>query len=221
MQNSSVRVISILVLVVVLVTVGLAQTRVGKFGVGVAGTGYYFVQSGLSTNDPSGGGAVSLSYSVAENVSLRSLLGVGYLAGKQKASALYPYGRPIETNLYHWNLAISFDLMPHDQFNPFIYAGGGLLWFDARGSDGSQIVGGGVPRFDTNYLAGIGFDYFFDEFWAITLSAEGVGGFTSQLDGWKTGTNDMYGRVSLGLRYHFFDQNLVKRMIDAFEKRGK
>ncbi|MEK6757164.1 MAG: outer membrane beta-barrel protein [Bacteroidota bacterium] len=221
MQNSSSRVISVVVLVLVLVTVGLAQTRAGKFGVGVAGTGYYFLQSDLGTNDPSGGGAVSLSYSVAEYVSLRSLLGVGYLAGKQKASPLYPSGRSIETNLYHWNLAISLDFMPHGQFNPFVYVGGGLLWFDPRGSDGSQIVGGGVSRFDTNYLAGIGFDYFFDEFWALTLSAEGVGGFTSQLDGAKTGTNDTYGRVSLGLRYHFFDQDFVKRMIDAFEKRGK
>ncbi|MBM4160247.1 MAG: porin family protein [Ignavibacteria bacterium] len=221
MQNSSLRIASIVVLVFFTVSIGFAQTRSGKLGIGVAGTGYYLFQSDLKTNDPSGGGAVSLTYSIVENISLRSLLGVGYLAGTQKVAPPATTGKSIETNLYHWNLAISYDILPHSQFNPFVYVGGGLLWFDPRESNGAQLAGAGVPRFDTNYLAGIGFDYFFDEFWAITLSAEGVGGFNSWLDGTKTGTNDMYARVSLGLRFHVFDQNFVKRMIDAFEQRGK
>jgi hypothetical protein len=221
MKNSDFRLVSVVVLILAFASVGFGQMRAGKFGVGLAGTGYYFLQSNLKTPDPSGGGAVSLTYSIANHVSLRSLMGVGYLAGTQVSSALYPSGRSIETNIYHWNLALAYDLVSDARFNPFIYVGGGLLWFDARDKNGGQLTGAGMPRFDTNYLAGIGFDYFFDEFWAISLSAEGVGGFTSWLDGTKGSTNDTYGRVAFSLRYHFFDQNFVKEMIDAFENRAK
>jgi hypothetical protein len=221
MKKSDIRLVSVAVLLLAFVSVGLGQMRVGKFGVGLAGTGYYFLQSNLKTPDPSGGGAVTLTYSVANHVSLRSLLGVGYLAGTQAASVLYPSGRSIETNIYHWNLSLAYDFVPNGRFNPFIYVGGGLLWFDPRDKNGAQLSGSGVPRFDTNVLGGIGFDVFFNEFWAMSLSAEGVTGFNSWLDGTKGNTNDSYGRVSLGLRYHFFDQKFITKMIDAFEQRGK
>jgi len=221
MKKSDFRLVSVAVLILAFLSIGFGQMRVGKLGVGLAGTGYYFLQTNLKTPDPSGGGAVSLTYSVANHVSLRSLLGAGYLAGTQASSTLYPSGRSIETNIYHWNLALAYDFLPDGRFNPFIYVGGGLLWFDPRDKNGGQLTVSGVPRFDTNFLGGIGFDYFFNEFWAISLSAEGVGGFTSWLDGTKGSTNDSYGRVSFGVRYHFFDQNFVKKMLDAFEQRGK
>jgi len=221
MKKRDFRLVSVVVLVLAFASAGFAQMRVGKLGVGLAGTGYYFLQSNLKTPDPSGGGAVSLSYSVAKQVSLRSLLGVGYLAGTQPSSLSYPSGRSVETNIYHWNLSVAYDFLPEGRFNPFIYVGGGLLWFDPRDKNGAQLSSSGVPRFDTNFLGGVGFDYFFDEFWAMSLSAEGVGGFNSWLDGTKGSTNDSYGRVSVGIRYHFFDQNFVKKMIDTFEERGK
>jgi hypothetical protein len=219
MKKSDFRLVSVAVLILAFVSVSFGQMRVGKFGVGLAGTGYYFLQSNLKTPDPSGGGAVSLTYSIANHVSLRSLLGVGYLAGKQAASLLYPTGRSIETNIYHWDLALAFDFVPNGRFNPFIYVGGGLLWFDPRDKNGAPLTGGAVPRFDTNFLGGIGFDYFFNEFWAVSVSAEGVGGFNTWLDGTNGSMNDSYGRVSVGIRYHLFDQSFVKKMLKAFEER--
>jgi hypothetical protein len=221
MKKRDIRLVAVAVLLLAVVSIGVGQMRVGKFGVGIAGTGYYFLQSNLKTPDPSGGGAVTLTYSIANHVSLRSMMGAGYLAGKQPASVLYPSGRSIETNIYHWNLALAYDFVPNGRFNPFIYVGGGLLWFDPRDNNGAQITSSGVARFDTNVLGGIGFDVFFNEFWALSVSAEGVTGFNSWLDGTNGSQNDSYGRVSLGLRYHFFDQGFVKKMLDAFEQRGK
>jgi hypothetical protein len=218
MKKSDFRLVSVAVLILAFVSISFGQMRVGKFGIGLAGTGYYFLQSNLKTPDPSGGGAVSLTYSIVNHVSLRSLLGVGYLAGKQAASLLYPTGRSIETNIYHWDLALAFDFVPNGRFNPFIYVGGGLLWFDPRDKNGAPLTGGAVPRFDTNFLGGIGFDYFFNEFWAVSVSAEGVGGFNTWLDGTNGSMNDSYGRVSVGIRYHLFDQNFVKKMLDAFQE---
>lgn len=200
--------------VLLTVSLGYSQMRMGKLGVGISGTGYV-LNSDFKSAELSGGGGVNVTYSMAENVSLRSLFGLGVIRGKNSANVEH------ETQLSHWNISVNYDFIPHQQFNPFIFAGTGLLFFDPRTSSGDALTGSGASRFDINFLGGAGFDYFFNEFWALTVSGEAVLGFTDQLDGIKSGSNDLYGRISIGIRYHFFDEEFVRRMVDTFEKRGK
>ena len=214
MRTNNARTVSVVLLLILAVSWANSQMRTGKLGLGLGGT-TYFLQSDYKTSDLSAGGAVNLTYSVAENIGLRSSLGFGYFQGKDAL------GTSLETSASHWNLTASYDFMPHDQFSPFLSAGAGLLFFDPRTKTGNALTGGGSARFDINFLGGAGFDYFFDEFWALTVSAEGALGFTDQLDGIKGGGNDGYVRFTVGIRYHFFDEDFVRRMIDAFGRRGK
>lgn len=198
-----------------LVSAAVGQMRQGKLGVGLSGSGYIF-QSDLPQNDVTFGGNVNLTYSVAEYIGLRGALGTAFLEGKTTT------GTKVRTNLYYGSLSLSVDLMPHEKFNPFLLAGGSIIGFDPRTSSGDALTAAGISRWDLNFSGGLGFDYFIDEFWAINVTAEGVLTFNDYLDGTKLGsTNDTYGRVSVGFRYHFFDESFIKKMIEAFEKRGK
>lgn len=192
----------------------LSQMRSGKLGVGAGGSLYVFTEN-FSDGLHKAGGGLNLSYSVMEHVGLRAMFGAGQLGWKNNDAAKSPY----TTNMFSGNVYVSFDMLPHSKFNPFLFVGVGGLYFDPRSDDGVYSTGG-FDKFDINYLGGVGVDVFFSEFLSMTVSGEAAMTNTNKLDLGKTNlTRELYSRVNLEFRYYFFDQAYVTKLIEALQER--
>ncbi len=190
------------------------QTRVGKFGVGVDGSMQMLMGAGATNPSIGLGGGVSLSYSVMEYFGLRCKFGINQLSWKGKNTF------STVTDLMTLNLYASADLMPNNNINPFILAGGGMVFFDPKNDNGTRA---GVSSSDMNFIGGVGADYFINEFWSVTLMAEYVFTGSPYFAGSNvpnTG-NDSFLRGSLQVRYYFFDQPFITRLLDAQRERSK
>jgi outer membrane protein W len=189
--------------------------RSGKLGVGVAGSLYLF-NPNISDGLMKGGGGASLSYSVVENLGLRAMLGAGQLGWRDVSE------NSNTTTMFSANVYLSYDIIPHGTFNPFVFAGLGGIYFDSRRDFDGKYLQTYFDKFDVNYLGGVGFDYFFSEFISMTVSGEFALTNTDRLDNqMKLGTNGTYSRVNLEFRYYFFDQDYVTKLIQALQARYK
>jgi hypothetical protein len=206
-----------LILVIIFVTPGFSQTRVGKFGVGVEGSMQYLLGSGATNPSPGFGGGVNLSYSILESFSVRTKFGINQLSWKGGLS------KDQTTDLMSLNLYFSGDLMPNSKFNVFPFVGGGLVFYDPKNGDGSRA---GASSFDMQYSLGAGIDYFLNEFWSITGMGEYVFTGSRYFAGSPAANpnNDSFMRVSLQVRYYFFDQTFITKLLKTQRdksKRGK
>ncbi len=214
MKHCMPRSIGLFVAILAIASLASGQMRSHKLGVGASGA-LYLMNSDFTDTQIGFGGGINLSYSLFEHVGLRMLLGTSQLKWND-ASA-----KPYTTNMYSGNLYVSYDLFPHGNFNPFIFGGIGGVYFDPH-SDAGLYPTGGFDKFDINYLGGAGFDYFFSEFFSVTVSAEGSLTNTDWLDGKKAGdSNDSYMRANIEFRYYFFDQEYVTKLIKALQERMK
>lgn len=207
--------ITLVLLVVLASSVATGQMRSNKFGVGASGS-YFLVQSDYKTAKTSIGGGVELSYSVMEFLSIRSSLGLGQLQAKTTSLP------SLKTTLVYGNLYLAADLSPNGAFNPFIFVGGSGVFFDPRTVNGDALIGSGVSQLKGTVSGGLGFDFFASEFLSFTVAGEMGLPFTDRLDGLVGGKKkDSYQRISLGIRYYFFDQDFITRMLKALEERYK
>lgn len=192
----------------------LGQMRSGKLGVGAGGSLYLFMDH-FSDGLHKAGGGLNLSYSVMEHVGLRAMFGAGQLGWKDIDAAKSPY----TTNMLSGNVYVSFDVLPHSTFNPFLFVGIGGLYFDPRSDDGVYATGN-FDKIDINYLGGVGVDIFFSEFLSMTVSGEAAMTYSNKLDLGKTNlSRELYSRVNLEFRYYFFDQAYVTKLIEALQER--
>ncbi|HVN47557.1 MAG TPA: hypothetical protein VMU30_01925 [Bacteroidota bacterium] len=212
----------------------IGQTRSGKFGVGIDASGQYVLGAGSPSSGIGPGGGVSLFYSPWESIGLRSNLVYNQLSWTALGT-----GKSITTDVMSDNLYLSFDMAPNSSFNPFIFAGGGVAVFDPKDEYLGFRNNSTTPlpsNFDINYGGGVGFDYFFSEFWSVTLMGEYVmtgsqyyvgshsasdfnlnaSPVTSNLN-----SNDSFARVSLQIRYYFFDENFITKLLKAQRDRLK
>ena len=189
------------------------QLRSGKLGIGAGGSMYLF-NSNIDDGRYKFGGGMNVTYSVMEHLGVRLMLGSGQLGWKDAAGFSYT------TDLMSANGYLSLDIIPHGSFNPFIFAGVGGIYFDPHSDDG--VYNTGFDKIDINYLVGAGFDIFFNEFVSVTVSGEAAFSNTDKLDFPKSvGKNEMYSRVNLELKYYFFDQNYITKLIEALQDRYK
>jgi hypothetical protein len=194
----------------------VGQMRSGKLGVGAAGSLYLF-NPNLRDGLMKGGGGLSLSYSAMEHLGIRAMVGMGQLGWKDIA------GYSNTTTLLSANFYLSYDIIPHGTFNPFLFAGLGGVYFDPRSDQGSDL-GTNLTKFDINYLGGVGFDYFFSEFFSMTVSGEFALTNTDKLDNQNPknlGTKESYSRINVEFRYYFFDQEYITKLIQALQARYK
>ncbi len=204
--------------VVVLLSVVLSsdaavgQMRSGKFGLGAEGSLYLFVPH-MSDNLMKPGGGLTFSYSAMEYLGIRGMFGAGQLGWLDAA------GTKNTTTLLSGNLYLSFDMIPHGTFNPFIFAGVGGMYFDPRSDEGVDISTANIEKFDINYLGGVGFDIFFNEFVSMTVSGEYALANTDKLDMQTKGSKGSYSRVNLEFRYYFFDQEYITKLLKALQAR--
>jgi hypothetical protein len=192
----------------------VGQTRVGKLGIGVDGSMQYILGAGAVNASPGFGGGVNTSLSLMEGLSLRTKFAINQLSWKTSDS------KSITTDLMSFNGYLSGDLMPNSSFNVFPFAGGGVVFYDPK-----DEASGGRPAyissFDIQYGGGLGFDYFPNEFWSITLLPEYVMTNSRYFNGPVNTGNDSYFRVSLQIRYYFFDESFITKLLDAQRARLK
>lgn len=199
------------------------QTRSGKFGVGIDASGQYVLGAGSPSSGVGPGGGISLFYSPWEYIGLRSNLVYNQLSWTAINNGS---DKSITTDVMSDNLYLSFDMAPNSSFNPFIFAGGGIALFDPKDEYyGNRAFG--PTNFDIHYGGGVGFDYFLSEFWSVTLAGEYVmtgsknylgSHSASDFDGTNTSIltgNDSFARVSLQVRYYFFDENFITKLLKA------
>jgi hypothetical protein len=208
-------------LVIVIATPGFGQTRVGKFGVGVDGSMQYLLGAGATNPSAGFGGGFSLSGSLAEGLSVRSKFAMNQLKWKGATDVVNT------TDLMTINLYLSGDLMPNSSFNVFPFFGGGMVFYDPRNDLGTHAYkpdGTSVSSFDINWGGGLGFEFFPNEFWSITLMGEYVMTGSSYYAG-SVGLNNpsiySYARLSLQFRYYFFDQGFITKLLQAQRDRLK
>ncbi|MEX1138307.1 MAG: outer membrane beta-barrel protein [Bacteroidota bacterium] len=192
------------------------QMRSNKFGVGVSGS-YFLLQSDFDSALPSFGGGVDFSYSVIEYMSIRSSLGFGFLQAENTAG-----GPTLNSGLIFGNLYLTADLSPNGSFNPFIFVGGSGMYIDARTGDGTSLTDAGSKPIKGTVVGGVGFDIFASEFLSFTVAGEMGLPVSDNIDGTPLGTKkDSFQRISIGIKYYFFDQDFITRMLKALEERYK
>jgi hypothetical protein len=195
----------------------VGQTRVGKLGVGVDGSMQYVLGAGSVKASPGFGGGVNMSLSLMEGLSLRSKFAINQLSWKNNLS------KSITTDFMSFNGYLSGDLMPNSNFNVFPFFGGGFVFYDPRDSVGGRAFVNNTPvsSFGIQFGGGIGFEYFQNEFWSITLLPEYVMTNSPYYNGPANTGNDSYFRVSLQFRYYFFDQSFITNLLEAQRTRLK
>lgn len=226
MKNLVLRMSTTIAVLFLISAVAMGQMRSNKFGVGLSGS-YFMLQSDFSTAKPSLGGGVDLSYSVTEYFSIRTSMGVGLLEAKTLKSGTTTLASSMQTSLIFGNLYLTADLSPNGEFNPFVFAGGSGVYFDSRatvaGVSGTILRNGSVgKRMKATVVGGVGFDYFVSEFLSFTVAGEMGLPYSDLIDGYLGGSKkDSYQRISLGVKYYFFDQDFITRMLKALEERYK
>jgi hypothetical protein len=185
---------------------------VGKLGVGVEGSGQYILGAGNVNTSPAVGYGLNMNYSMTEGLGIRSKFIYNQLSWKTTG------GTSITTDLMSLNLYFSGDLMPNSAFNIFVLGGGGIAMYEPRAPDGSRTT---LSSFDVHYIGGLGADYFLSEFWSITVMGEYVMTNARWYNGPASPDNDSFLRGSIQIRYYFFDQSFIVKLLQAQRERSK
>ncbi len=222
------RVLSLLVVLGLVTGISHSQLRYGKLGIGPVGSAYLptlddvaatATAAGVSSPTMGVGGGLSVIYSPWEVVALKAIVGVGQFTYQYQPTTATSK-LPSTTTMATLNGYITLNLMPNSSFNPFLGGGMGYHYTDARTDKGSALVGDGSTRSDISFLVTGGFDVFFNEFISVTASADYAIMNTDWLDGRKVGSgNDSYIRAGLEVRYYFFDQAFLTRLLEALKAR--
>lgn len=187
------------------------QVGRGKFGVGLSASGN-MLQSDWKSNDPGYGASVDISYAIGNDWGLLAALGFDSFSGKDPADL------NVLATAFHGRLAGSYDFLPNKILNPFLFAGAGLSYYFPRVDNGRALLSGKDRPWDVFVNGGIGVDYFLDESWSIIVTANATMMGSDNFDGYAAGSNDIIGRVSVGVRYYLFDRSTVQRIVDAVQK---
>ena len=185
-----------------------AQVGRGRFGIGLSAVGN-MLQSDWKTNDIGLGGSADFSYALGSNWGLVSKLGLNSFTGKNSANL------NVLSTVFYGNIGLSYDILRDHPINPFLFGHAGLAFFTPR-TDNGAAVPGGYQMWDMAFGGGVGVDYFIDESWSLVVTAE-AGTLTNDwIDGYKGGgSNDMFGQVSVGIRYYLFDRKTVERIVET------
>ena len=233
MSKSSFTFFVSLSLLFILAALGFGQTRTGKLGVGVDGSMQYALGGGTVVKPSPGiGYGVNLSFSAMEYLGIRAKFcvnqigwtSVPYPSTSPNYSSSYKTPKSQLTDIMSLNMYLSADLMPNSNFNIFLLGGGGFALLDPKDNDGKYIS---RSSSDLHYIVGTGADYFLNEFWSVTLMAEYVMTNSPYYAGSTlVGNKPNYGsdtflRGSLQIRYYFFDQAFITKILDAQRERSK
>ena len=197
-----------IVFLVILASSADAQVGRGKFGFGlsVAGTR---LQSDLKTDDFGLGASADLSYVLGNNWALVAKVGVNNYNGKNTSN------QSVLSTVFYGNVGVSYDFLPAKQIDPFLFGAVGLGFYTPRIDNGAALTSGKYQMWDMSVSGGVGLDYYIDESWSVIFAGQAGMLLNDQIDGYKAGDyNDIFGQVSIGIRYYLFDRSAVQRIVD-------
>jgi|TARA_R110002020_G_scaffold63136_1_gene168345 curli production assembly/transport component CsgG len=153
----------------------------------------------------SGASLVDGDYSTAV---IDYMVGAGY---KYRFSSRISLGYQIQwfklnstsENMRWWNSQnanIEFNILPHDRLSPYLYGGGGIMFY----ADDPETDN--LKRWDPFYKlqVGAGLEYLFTDRISMTLNADWNSAFSDRIDDFVGGRrNDFYYNIGLGINYHF------------------
>jgi hypothetical protein len=206
MKRYSKSTIFTIVLLVILASSADAQVGRGKFGFGVSASGN-MLQSDWKTNDPGFGASADISYLMGENWGLLSTLGFDTFNGKNSAN------QTVLSTAFHGKIALTYDFLRDKPLNPFVFAGGSVVFYNPRVDKGQVLLSGANRPWEFCLNGGIGVDYFLNESWSVIVSGEAGYMIDDWLDGYGGPSNDIIQRVSVGVRYYLFDRSTVQRIV--------
>ncbi len=111
--------------------------------------------------------------------------------------------------------------MPNSQFNLFLLVGGGFAFYDPKDPNTGFRPASPVSSYDLQFISGLGADYFLSEFWSLTLMGEYVMAGSQYYNGPVGPNNDSFLRTSIQVRYYFFDQPFITKLLEAQRERSK
>jgi len=200
-------------LIVIFAAPVTGQTRFGKIGIGVEASMQYALGAGSVDASPGFGGGINMSYSILEGLSFRTRFIVNQLLWKVD-------NKSVKTDLMSISGYFSGDMMPNSEFNVFPFIGIGLVFYDPK----DEASGGRPPyvsSFDTQFGIGLGFEYFPNEFWSMSLLPEYVMTGSRYFNGPVDAGKDSYLRVGLQARVYFFDQSFISKLLETLRTRSK
>ena len=185
-----------------------AQVGRGKFGIGLSAAGT-MLNSDWKTNDIGLGAAADFSYALGSNWGLVSKLGLNTFTGKTLAN------QSVLSTVFSGNIGLSYDFLRDKPIDPFLFGHAGLAFFTPRFDNGAAVPGG-YQMWEMAFGGGVGVDFFIDKSWSLVIAAEAGTLLADQIDGVKAGgSNDMFGQVSVGIRYYLFDRKTVERIVET------
>jgi hypothetical protein len=123
------------------------------------------------------------------------------------------------SDVVYGNIGVSYEFLPASQIDPFLFAKVGVGFYTPRIKNGPALTSGKYQMWDLSVGGGLGFDYYIDESWSLILAGEAGMLLNDQIDGYKAGgSNDIFGQVSVGIRYYLFDRSTVQRIVDAVRR---
>jgi hypothetical protein len=212
MKRYSISIILSFVLFVVLVSSADAQVGRGKFGFGLSAAGN-MLKGDWKTTDPGYGVNADLSYALGYNLGLLGTFGFDAYSGKTSLD------QRVLSTTFQVKLAVTYDFLPQNLVNPFLFGGGGIVHFSPRFEDGDALTSGRVRSWDFAANGGVGVDIFLNESWSAVLMGEVVLTRNEQVDGIDAGAYyDAMTRVSIGVRYYLFDRSTVQRIVNTLTR---
>ena len=198
---------------------GFSQTRVGKLGIGIEASLQHMLGAGTTNSFPAFGEGINFSYSAVENFGIRGKFCYSPIYWKSSSKTSF------STDIISLNLYAGSNLMPNSLFNIFPFIGGGIAVYDPRDNNGGRTFTNGTSAksFDFHIITGVSIDCFFNEFWSLSLLDEYILTNSQYYAGNVEGNtnNDIFMRVSLQVRYYFFDRAFLKKLLQAQRERSK
>ena len=188
-----------------------AQVGRGEFGIGLSAAGN-MLKSDWKTNDIGLGASADFSYALGSNWGLVSKLGVNSFTGKTSANL------SVLSTVFYGNIGLSFDILRDNPIDPFLFGHAGLAFFTPRFDNGAAVPGG-YQMWEMAFGGGVGVDFFIDKSWSLVVAAEAGTLMSDMIDGYKAGgTIDIFGQVSVGIRYYLFDRKTVERIVETVRR---
>ncbi len=194
------------------IAAGMAQLREGKFGLGLSIAGNRMA-SDLPTNEFNVGLSLDYTYEILENWSLRGGVAFDGLKGKTAA------GEKIMSPVISATAVLAYDLMPQSHVNPFGFLGFGLLYLNPVKNQSQALIGPSDQPWDAAIVGGLGFDYFVDPIWSITVQVRMASMLKDKLEGIRGGSaRDAFGAIQVGFRYYLYDYFFLRKILSPVKQ---
>jgi hypothetical protein len=178
-----------------------SQVRSLKLGIGPSISTNLFLPDNATKKITMGGG-LDINYSAFPHLGIGINAGYNELGGVRNDIAF-------RTSLWQLKTSLIYNILPYSEYNPFIFSGLGLIYFDPKYENGKplpNVIEGLYQKWSILVPFGVGINIFLVEEFSVNFSADYNIAMSGYLDDLKIGNNDKYLSFKVSLTYYFFDK---------------